>query len=200
MVTTKERKSFIIIWGFIGMLLLLPCAQAQQLEAPYLDQRIANQFKRIDQGIRLGHFTLHEKRILMDNLGYVRDQEARFQASGVFTMAERQQLHGLLDQNSYMIEKQRPVKTLRPGIDSPDIDQRIANQQRRIEQGIHSGQLTRDEARILQDNLNHIQREEARMKADGSLTNEERERLHRMLDQNSDVIYDKKSNPVKRFY
>ncbi len=200
MVTTRERKSFIIIWGFMGMLLLLPCAQAQQLEAPYLDQRIANQFKRIDQGIRLGHFTLHEKRILMDNLGYVRDQEARFQASGVFTMAERQQLHGLLDQNSYMIEKQRPVKTLRPGIDSPDIDQRIGNQQRRIEQGIHSGQLTRDEARILQDNLNHIQREEARMKADGSLTNEERERLHRMLDQNSDVIYDKKSNPVKRFY
>jgi hypothetical protein len=200
MVTTRERKSFIIIWGFIGMLLLLPCAQAQQLEAPYLDQRIANQFKRIDQGIRLGHFTLHEKRILIDNLGYVRDQEARFQASGVFTMAERQQLHGLLDQNSYMIEKQRPVKTLRPGIDSPDIDQRIANQQRRIDQGIHSGQLTRDEARILQDNLNHIQREEARLKADGSLTNEERERLHRMLDQNSDVIYDKKSNPVKRFY
>jgi len=200
MVTTRKRKSFIIIWGFIGIFLLIPYVQAQQLAAPGLDQRIANQFKRIDQGIQLGHFTRHEERILFDNLAYVRDQEARFQASGVFTTVERQQLHTLLDQNSYMIEKQRPVKTLRPGIDSPDIDQRIANQQRSIDQGIHSGQLTRDEARILQDNLNHIEREEARLKADGSLTNEERERLHRMLDQNNKIIFDKKNNPVKRFY
>jgi len=200
MVTTKKRKSIIIIWGFIGIFLLIPCAQAQQLAAPILDERIAHQSKRIDQVIRLGHFTRHEERILLDNLDYVRDQEARFQATGIFTMAERQQLLRLLDENSYMIEKLRPVKTLRPGIDSPDIDQRIANQQRSIDQGIHSGQLTQDEARILQDNLNHIQREEARLKADGSLTNEERERLHRMLDQNNKIIFDKKTNPVKRFY
>lgn len=199
--TTKKRNSFIILWGLIGIFLLIPCAQAQQqLAAPYLDERIANQYKRIDQKIRLGHFTLHEERILFDNLAYVRDQEARFQASGKFTMAERQQLHALLDQNGTMIEKQRPVKTLRPGIDSPDIDQRIANQQRSIDQGFRSGQLTRDEARMLEDNLNHIQREEARLKADGSLTNVERERLHRMLDENNKIIYDKKTNPVRRFY
>jgi len=198
--TTKKRKSFIIIWGFIGIFLLISYAQAQQVAAPYLDERIANQSKRIEQGVRLGRFARHEERILFDNLDYVRDQEARFQASGKFTTAERQQLHALLDQNSYMIEKQTLVKTLRPGIDSLDIDQRIANQQRRIDQGIHSGQLTHDEARILQDNLNHIQREEARLKADGSLTNEERERLQRMLDQNSKIIFDKKNNPVKRFY
>lgn len=169
-------------------------------EAPYLDERIANQFRRIDHGLRLGHLTRHDNRILIDNLDYVRDQEARFKTDGIFTTAEREQLHTLLDQNSHMINKQGPVKTLRPGIDSPGIDQRIANQQRRIDQGIISEELTRDEARILQDNLNYIQREEARLKADKSLTNEERERLHKMLDQNSDIIFDKKNNPVKRFY
>ena len=30
MVTTKERKSFIIVLGFIGILLFIPCVQAQQ--------------------------------------------------------------------------------------------------------------------------------------------------------------------------
>jgi len=30
MITTKEKKSFIIIWGFIGIFLFIPCAQAQQ--------------------------------------------------------------------------------------------------------------------------------------------------------------------------
>lgn len=169
-------------------------------EARYLDERIANQFRRIDHGIRLGHFTRDEKRILIDNLDYVRDQEARFKAEGIFTVAERKQLHTLLDQNSYMIDKKGPLKTLRLGIDSLGIDHRIASLQRRIDQGIISGELTRDEARILQDNLNYIQREEARLKGDRSPTNEERERLHRMLDQNSDIIFDKKNNPVKRFY
>jgi hypothetical protein len=169
-------------------------------ESRYLDERIANQFRRIDQGIRLGHITRDEKRILIDNLDYVRDQEARFKAEGIFTVAERKQLHTLLDQNSYMIDKKGPLKTLRPGIDSLGIDHRIASLQRRIDQGIISGELTRDEARILQDNLNYIQREEARLKGDRSPTNEERERLHRMLDQNSDIIFDKKNNPVRRFY
>ena len=169
-------------------------------EAPYLDARIANQFRRIDHGIQLRHFTLLEKRILIDNLDYVKDQEARFKADGRFNLPEREQLHALLDQNSYMIDKQGPAITLRPGIGSPGIDQRTANQQRRIDQGVLSGELTRGEAGILQDNLNYILREEARLKADGSLTHEERERLHRMLDQNGDIIFDKKSNPVKRFY
>jgi len=200
MVAIKERKSFIIIWGFIGIFLLIPCAQAQQTAAPGLDQRLDNQFKAIDRGVRSGHFTQHEERILLDNLDYIRHREAHFQASGKFTTAERQHLNTLLDQNLLMISRQRPVQTLRPDIDSPGIDQRIASQQRSIDQGIHSGQLTRDEARILQDNLNYIQREEARLKADGSLTNEERERLHRMLDQNNKIIFDKKTNPVRRFY
>jgi len=169
-------------------------------EASYLDERIANQFGRIDDGIHLGYFTRQEKRILIDNLDYVGDQEARFKADGIFPVAERKQLHTLLDRNSSMIGKQEPVKTLRPGIGSPGIDQRVADQQRKIDQGIISQELTRGEARTLQDNLNYIQREEARLKADGSLTHEERERLHQMLDENSDIIYDKKHNPVRRFY
>ena len=64
METTKERKSFIIILGFIGIFFLISYTQAQppqskQLDAPYLDERISSQSKRIDQGSKGGHLT-HE--------------------------------------------------------------------------------------------------------------------------------------------
>jgi competence ComEA-like helix-hairpin-helix protein len=123
MVTTKERKSFIIICAFIGIFLFISWAQAQQAQAQELslDQRFARQHKRIDEGIRAGRLTPDEKRILTDNVNYVRDQEAHFKASGAFTAEKRQHLHGLLDQNSHMIDKKAPVKTLRAGTGSPGI-------------------------------------------------------------------------------
>ena len=80
----------------------------------------------------------------------------------------------------------------------PVINDRIAEQQKRIDEGIASGQLTRAEADILQDNLNWIKAEETRLKADGKLTPKERARLNKMLDRNSNMIYKKKHNPIRR--
>lgn len=85
-------------------------------------------------------------------------------------------------------------------INDPGIQNRIAEQQGRIDAGVASGQLTRPEAAILQDNLNWIKTEEARLKADGHLTPQERKKLGRMLDHNSNMIHRKKHNPVKRVY
>ena len=82
----------------------------------------------------------------------------------------------------------------------PAIHDRIADQQKRIDQGIASGALTRSEADILQDNLNWIKGEEARLKRDGRLTKHERDRLHKMLDRNSNMINKKKHNPARRLY
>ncbi len=80
----------------------------------------------------------------------------------------------------------------------PVINDRIAEQQKRIDEGIASGQLTRAEADILQDNLNWIKAEETRLKADGKLTPKERARLNKMLDRNSNMIYKKRHNPIRR--
>lgn len=80
----------------------------------------------------------------------------------------------------------------------PVISDRIAEQQKRIDEGIASGQLTRAEADILQDNLNWIKAEETRLKADGKLTPKEGARLNKMLDRNSNMIYKKKHNPIRR--
>ncbi len=79
-----------------------------------------------------------------------------------------------------------------------DFHGRIRNQQERINQGVRSGELTRGEADILQDNLNWIRDKFQRMKADGRLTVEEQARLDRMLDENSQMIYNKKHNAPRR--
>ena len=78
--------------------------------------------------------------------------------------------------------------------------ERIEGQQRRINQGIKSGELTRKEAGILQDNLSWIRDRYARMTNDGRLTQNEQKRLDKMLDKNSEMIKNKKRNPVKRVY
>jgi len=122
MVTTKEKMSFIIVCGFIGIFLFILCGQARQAQAQVsINERIERQHKRIDQGVRAGHLTPDEKRILTDNVNYVRDQEAHFKASGAIPAAEREHLQRLLDENSHMIDKKAPVKTLRAGTGSPGI-------------------------------------------------------------------------------
>ena len=80
------------------------------------------------------------------------------------------------------------------GVAYADFQDRIHNQRERIEQGIRSGELTRGEADILLDNLNWMRDRFQRMKADGRLTVEEEARLYRMLDENSEMIYNKKHN------
>lgn len=82
----------------------------------------------------------------------------------------------------------------------PKIQDRIAEQQKRVDDGISSQVLTRAEADTLQDNLNWIKSEEAWLKKDGLLTKRERIRLHKMLDLNSTMIFKKKHNPVRRLY
>ena len=81
-----------------------------------------------------------------------------------------------------------------------DIPDRIRDQQARINQGIRSGELTRSEADVLQDNLRWIRERFNRMKADGFLTPGERAKLDEMLERNDQMIYNKKHNPIGRVY
>ncbi len=69
------------------------------------------------------------------------------------------------------------------------IDAREANQQERIEQGRADGQLTRGETRRLEQGEQRIDRYEARARADGVVTPQERQRLDGMLNRESHDIY-----------
>lgn len=81
-----------------------------------------------------------------------------------------------------------------------NFEARIAEQQARIDQGIASGTLTRNEADDLQDNLNWIKHRLARYGADGRLGPNEQRTLWGLLDQNEAMIFKKKHNVVSRFY
>ena len=78
------------------------------------------------------------------------------------------------------------------GTNDPGIQQRMQNQESRIDQGVQSGSLTPKEAGKLEAEQAKIQQTEQRMKSDGQLTPKERERLHNMQDRSSRHIYNQK--------
>ncbi len=78
------------------------------------------------------------------------------------------------------------------------INARQAKQERRIEQGKRSGQVTRAEARKLERQQKRIQRAEHRAKADGKVTRGEARKLDRMQDKANRDIHRAKHNGPKR--
>lgn len=62
---------------------------------------------------------------------------------------------------------------------TPRVDRREATQQQRINQGVSSGQLTKNEATRLQNQQNRINTAEAKAKADGVVTQKERASITR---------------------
>jgi hypothetical protein len=154
--------------------------------------RIKNQQKRIDQGIKSGELTREESAMLQDNLEWIKGKYSRMKSDNILTKQERERLEKMLDQNSEMIKnkKHNPAKRLY----DDNIESRIDNQQKRIDRGVKSGELTRREAEIVQDNLNEIRRRYSKMRRDGVLTMKESEKLERMLDENSRMITREKHN------
>ncbi len=60
---------------------------------------------------------------------------------------------------------------------TPGIDKRQANQERRIQQGVKSGELNPREAARLEKGQAKVQRMENKSKADGVVTTQERKRI-----------------------
>lgn len=72
------------------------------------------------------------------------------------------------------------------------IDQRQANQERRIDQGVASGSLTAREARRMERGQQHVERMETRAQSDGVVTARERARLQQAENVESRRIYEQK--------
>jgi hypothetical protein len=80
------------------------------------------------------------------------------------------------------------------GTNTPGIDQHIANQEKRIQQGEKSGALTQTEAAHLDKREAKLQSDEAAAKADGTVTRKERHKLRREEKQDGQAIARKKHN------
>ncbi len=78
------------------------------------------------------------------------------------------------------------------GANMPRVDKREAKQERRIEQGVASGQLTARETLRVEREQKHIATAEAKAEADGKVTAAERQRLAKMQNKASRDIYRQK--------
>jgi uncharacterized membrane protein YebE (DUF533 family) len=75
---------------------------------------------------------------------------------------------------------------------TPRIDQRQANQERRIEQGVKSGELNGREAARLEKGQAKVRRMEAKAKADGVVTAKERRQItHEQNKQSKRIFHEK---------
>jgi polyhydroxyalkanoate synthesis regulator phasin len=161
-----------------------------------IEDAIKGQQKAIDTSIASKSLTKQEVDIVRANLNRIKDKYGRLKAEGKLTDIEQEKLNNMLDKNNKMImdKKNHPIKP----IYKPDAVLRFESQQKRIDNGIASGTLTKEEAKVVQDNLNRIKTKYTKMKADGTLTDAEEEKLHIMLDKNYNMIFDKKKNLIRK--
>jgi hypothetical protein len=190
----------------------LPKAPAAPVKAvtpnppdPKIQQEIANQQKRIDEGLKNGQLSLNESQMVQGNLNAIKDEDNTLRAQGQLTNEQKDRLLKALDKNDKMImdKKNNPIQDMGKDIKLAQrgltLPERYARQQTRINQGIKSKELSPDEAKQLLDNLNFIKNQDTRLRTagGGELTNQQKNELHKLLDQNSEMIENKKNNPVK---
>jgi hypothetical protein len=80
---------------------------------------------------------------------------------------------------------------------TPRIDQRQENQQKRIDNGVQSGALTAKETNHLDKREAKIEADKEAAKADGKVTAKERRKLKREENKTSKAIFRKKHNARK---
>jgi len=80
---------------------------------------------------------------------------------------------------------------------TPRIDQRQANQEKRIEQGVKSGELTKKEAARLEKGQARVQKMENKAMADGKITKSEARQIEREQDRQSKAIAREKHDKQK---
>lgn len=85
-----------------------------------------------------------------------------------------------------------PVAAFAQSAATPRVDQRQANQEARITQGVQSGALTEKEAARLEKGQDRVEAVEEKAKSDGKVTAKERARLHQAQDRQSARIYQQK--------
>ena len=80
----------------------------------------------------------------------------------------------------------------------PGVNARQHIQKDRIQQGVRTGSLTRDEAKELRKGQREIRQQEREYRSDGEMTREERKELHKELNEQSRAIYQQKHDAETR--
>lgn len=145
-----------------------------------INQRQASLDARIDAGVRSGDLTRQEALTLRSDFRAVAGLETTYRRDGLSTW-ERTDLDRRFDALSNRIRFERHDRDDRRGDGWMNINQRQANLDRRIDQGVRTGKITRAEAYRLRADFQTLARLENRYRANG-LSNWERTDLDRRFD------------------
>lgn len=165
--------------------------------APAFTQRDVNQEQRIEQGLQSGQLNTREAARLQREQGRVDQMESRALRDGTVTPAERARINAAQNKASADIYREKhDAQTGDPNSASSrrmqaDV-QRNVNQEKRIQQGMASGQLTNREASRLEAGQAHVDRVEARAGRDGHVGAGEQAHIQRAEDRQSRKIYRQK--------
>ena len=159
-------------------------AMAQNTNTPGIDHAQQAINARIQQGMASGHITPSEAQALLRRDREITNHENRLKSTGDVTPQERQQLRADLDALSAEVERMIVNRNVvgQPGnTNTPGIDDRQADINQRIVDGVSSGQINRRQAQRLQSRVRDVARMERRFKRDGVVTPQERSQLRSEL-------------------
>lgn len=158
-------------------------AMAQNTNTPMIDRTQEEISGRVQQGLASGRITPSEAQQLYRREREIQLRENRFKADGAASPQERQQLRQELDGLRADVERAiaSPAPIPQQPVGTPGLDERQYRIHDRIEEGIRSGRITDREARRLYRRESELARHEARFKADGVVTQQERRQLRSEL-------------------
>ncbi len=166
-------------------------------------QRDVNQQERIEQGLKSGQLTTREAARLEGEEAKVERDQARALRDGTLSPGEKARL--AREQNKVSRDIYREKHDAQTGDPNSPSSQRMqadvqrnVNQQRRIEQGVASGELTNREAARLERGQARDNAAQARAGADGKVGPNEQRRLQRQENRQSRRIYREKHDAQKQ--
>lgn len=166
-------------------------------------QRDLNQQQRIEQGLKSGSLTTQEASKLERGEARIDRMESNALKDGKLSPAEKARIQRAQNQESREINRQEN-NAAKGNPNSPSSQrmqadvQRNINQERRIEQGVKSGQLTNREAGKLERGQAKVDRAEARAGADGRVGAGEQRGIQKAENRQSRRIAREKHDAQKR--
>jgi len=163
---------------------------SEVVSATEFDAKIKAQQQQIDKAGSSKTLSKDEVKIVQENLNKIKEKKTNVTKDGKMSELEQGNVQNMLDRNNRMItdKKKNPVKPF----SRPEITHRFENQQKRIDQGVKAGALTKQEATTLQENLSKAKAKHAELTKDGKFTAAEEEKMHDMLNKDSKMIESKK--------
>ena len=195
----KAGATIIVAGAAAGLFSLAAQAQTTGSEV----QRDVNQQQRIEQGLQSGSLNTREASKLESEQSRINRMQSNADKNGNLSPQEKARIQRAQNQESRDINrlennraKGNPNSASSQRMQA-DV-QRDVNQQRRIEQGVKSGQLTNREAGKLENGQARDDRAEARAGANGRVSANEQQRIQKAENKQSKRVYRQKHDKQTR--